>query len=78
MLTLGVDAGDYITIGPDIVVQVVKVGNQLRLAIDAPKEMKIKRAKNLEADEIPASIDRLSELKAPPKQYDFKRTKKSD
>lgn len=44
MLVLGRKPGEYIVIGDNIKVQVVKSENgQLRLAIDAPKEMKIVR-----------------------------------
>jgi len=78
MLTLGVNAGDYITIGSDIVVQVVKVGNQFRLAIDAPRDMEIKRSENLKEDETPACIDRVRKIQTKPKQYDFKRIKTSE
>ena len=37
MLTLGRESGQYVVIGGDIIVQVVEVGSQLRLAIDAPR-----------------------------------------
>ena len=43
MLTLGRESGQYVVIGGDIIVQVVEVGNQLRLAIDAPKEVPVLR-----------------------------------
>ncbi len=45
MLALTVRAGDYITIGDDVVIQMLKVGDVCRVAIDAPREMAIERAK---------------------------------
>ena len=36
MLVLGVRSGEYITIGQDIVIQVVKAGEVTRLAVQAP------------------------------------------
>ncbi len=45
MLALTVRAGDYITIGDDIVIQVLKVGDLCRVAIDAPRELVIEREK---------------------------------
>ncbi len=37
MLVLGVRSGEYITIGQDIVIQVVKAGEVTRLAVQAPR-----------------------------------------
>ena len=48
MLTLGRESGQYIVIGGNIVVQVVEVGNQLRLAIGAPSEVTIERGEQYE------------------------------
>lgn len=45
MLSLTVRSGDYITIGPDIVVQVVQSGETMRLAIEAPRNLAIERSK---------------------------------
>ena len=45
MLSLTVRSGDYITIGDNVVIQVLKVGDTCRVAIDAPREMPIERAK---------------------------------
>ena len=39
MLALTVREGDYVTIGDDIVVQVLKTGDVFRIAIEAPKSM---------------------------------------
>lgn len=65
MLTLGRESGEYIVIGGNIVVQVVEVGNQLRLAIDAPKELSIERGENWEKKyPAPACITRVR-AKAP-------------
>ncbi len=43
MLMLGVEEGDYIMIGDDIKVRVVKTGSVFRLGIEAPKELNILR-----------------------------------
>ncbi len=45
MLALTVRAGDYITIGDDVVIQILKVGDLCRVAIDAPREVPIERGK---------------------------------
>ena len=60
MLTLGRESGQYVVIGGDIIVQVVEVGNQLRLAIDAPRHLTIERGENYEKTHpVPAAIRRL-------------------
>ncbi|NCE63981.1 carbon storage regulator [Pseudoflavonifractor sp. 524-17] len=61
MLALTVREGDYITIGDDIVVQVVKTGELFRLAIDAPRSLDIRRGKVHEArtGSVPAAIQKL-------------------
>lgn len=43
MLSLGRTPGQYIVIGDNIVVSVVSVDGDLRLAIDAPKDVPIVR-----------------------------------
>ena len=43
MLVLGVRSGEYITIGQDIVIQVVKAGEVTRLAVQAPRECPVVR-----------------------------------
>ena len=43
MLTLGRKPGEYVVIGDNIIVKVVKAGEGLRLAIDAPKDIPIVR-----------------------------------
>ena len=43
MLMLGRNPEEYVVIGDDIVVKVVSVGGDLKLAIDAPKDMPILR-----------------------------------
>ena len=56
MLALTVRACDYITIGDDVVIQMLKV------AIDAPREMAIERAKVRKQNaETPKCIKRLRE-----------------
>ena len=52
MLVLGRKPGEYIVIDEKIKVKVVKSENgQLRLAIDAPKEMKIMRGEVWEKEQ---------------------------
>ncbi len=43
MLALGRKPGEYVMIGDDIMVKVVEVNGDLRLAIEAPKHLKILR-----------------------------------
>ncbi len=43
MLTLGRKPGEYVMIGDEIMVKVVKTSDGLRLAIDAPKDVPIVR-----------------------------------
>ena len=62
MLALTVKAGDYITIGPDVVIQMLKVGEVCRVAIDAPRELVIERAKvHEQRAETPECIQRVRE-----------------
>ena len=56
MLALTVRAGDYITIGDDVVIQMLKVGDVCRVAIDAPREMAIERAKVRESKRRRAGV----------------------
>ena len=67
MLALTVREGDYVTIGPDIVVQVLKTGALFRIAIDAPRSMDIQRGKLYEeaSGSVPAAIRRVREQTAP-------------
>ena len=75
MLAPTVHSGEYITIGPDIVVQVLKTGEITRVAIDAPKELNIVRSKLVEAGgDAPACIQRLRRSGKPPRIHDFKRS----
>lgn len=48
MLSLGRKPGEYVVIGKDIVIQVISVDGDLRLAIDAPKELAIVRGEVFE------------------------------
>ena len=62
MLALTVRACDHITIGDDEVIQMLKVGDVCRVAIDAPREMAIERAKVRKQNaETPKCIKRLRE-----------------
>lgn len=62
MLSLTVRSGDYITIGDNVVIQVLRAGDVFRVAIDAPKEMPIERAKvHEQTAETPECIRRVRE-----------------
>ena len=50
MLVLGREPGQYIIIGDSIKVMVVKSNGDLRLAIDAPKEVSIVRGEICEKE----------------------------
>lgn len=72
MLTLGRQSGEYVVIGGDIVVQVVEVDGQLRLAIGAPEHLAIERGENFEKTHpTPACILRARAKGYKPKLYDF-------
>lgn len=43
MLMLGVKPGDYIVIGDSIVIQAVEMENQIRLGIEAPRDVSVQR-----------------------------------
>jgi carbon storage regulator CsrA len=59
MLALTVRAGDYVTIGDDIVVQVLKTGELFRIAIDAPRSLSIRRGSgSQEISQLPEAIQR--------------------
>ena len=46
MLSLGRNPGEYVVINGNIIVEVVSIDGSLRLAIEAPKEMRIERGEN--------------------------------
>lgn len=70
MLSLTIREGEYVTIGPDIVVQVLKAGDVFRIAIDAPRELSIERAKVRErVGEAPECIRRVRAQKTPPRPH---------
>lgn len=76
MLTVGRESGEYVVIGGDIVVQVVEVGNQLRLAIGAPEALSIERGENYEKTHpVPECIQNArARGKKTPKLRDFSRS----
>ena len=75
MLALTVREGDYVTIGDDIVVQVLKTGDIFRIAIEAPKSTEIRRAKAQESvGEAPACIQQKRRQEAP-KGPNYRRTR---
>lgn len=53
MLSLGRNPGQYVVIGDNIVIQVVSMDGELRLAIDAPKDMPIQRGEVYELEHVP-------------------------
>lgn len=53
MLSMGRNPGEYLMIGDEIVVKVISVDGQLRLAIDAPKDMAILRGEVYEQNHMP-------------------------
>lgn len=55
VITRGKD--ESIKIGNDIEVTVLRVGNQIRLGVRAPKEVKILRAELPELPEKPKTVD---------------------
>ncbi|WP_367568284.1 carbon storage regulator [Lacrimispora sp.] len=62
MLSLGRNPGEYLVINGNIVIQVVSVDGDLRLAIDAPKEMPIVRGEVYEKRHpMPQCLKRLKE-----------------
>ena len=66
MLALTVREGDYVTIGDDVVVQVLKTGDVFRIAIEAPKSMDIRRSKVQEAmGEVPQCIQKVRRQNGP-------------
>ena len=43
MLVLSVNMGDYVVINENIIVKVVRMNDDLKLAIEAPKDVRIER-----------------------------------
>jgi carbon storage regulator len=50
MLSLGRNPGEYLVIGDDVIIQVVSMEGDLRLSIEAPKDVKIVRGEVYEID----------------------------
>lgn len=74
MLTLGRRSGEYVVIGEDIVIQVVEVGGQLRLAIEAPRCVNIQRGEQYEkTNPVPVCIQRARAREDAPRIYSFNR-----
>ncbi|WP_077611710.1 carbon storage regulator [Clostridium sp. Marseille-P2415] len=62
MLSLGRNPGQYLVINNNIIIQVVSVDGDLRLAIDAPKEISIVRGEIYEeCHAVPQCLKRLKE-----------------
>ena len=79
MLTLSVRNGDYITIGPDIVVKFFKAGQVYSVGIEAPKDLVISRDKLFEREnETPSCIQRLEQEPLVKKDFSQRRQKKGD
>lgn len=64
MLTVGRNPGEYLMIGNEITVMVVSVDGQLRLAVDAPKEMSIQRGELYEQNHRPPQCIRDKSVKS--------------
>ncbi len=76
MLTLAVRNGEYITIGPDIVVKFFKTGSVYSVGIEAPKELVISREKLFERENAtPSCIQRLEQTPLTKKDFSQKRRK---
>ena len=57
MLSLGRNPGQYVVFNENIIVQVVSIDGVLRLAIDAPRDVKIERGENFEKENpVPTCI----------------------
>lgn len=52
MLVLGVKEGDYIVIGDDVKIKVIKTGSLFRLGVEAPKGMRILRQRVFERETL--------------------------
>ena len=78
MLALTVREGDYVTIGDDVVVQVLKTGDVFRIAIDAPRSMAIQRGKVHEelTGTVPDAIQKVRSRAA--RKPSFKRSAQAD
>ena len=78
MLALTVREGDYVTIGDDVVVQVLKTGDVFRIAIDAPRSMNIQRGKVHEelTGTVPEAIQKVRGKAA--RKPSFKRSAQAD
>lgn len=63
MLSLGRNPGEYVMIGDDIVIQVVSMDGELRLAIDAPKTLPIQRGEVYEQSHDPPKCIRGKYIK---------------
>ena len=58
MLTIGRKPGEYIVIGEDIIITADYEDGMMRISIDAPKEMKIRRGEVWEQERPrPACLD---------------------
>ena len=63
MLSLGRSPGEYIVINGNIIVEVVSIDGSLRLAIDAPKDIRIERGENYEKNNpVPECIKRTRQM----------------
>lgn len=73
MLALQRNSGEYVVIGENIIVQVVEVGNQLRLAIEAPKDVKIQRGEVYEETHTTPVCIRRNQTRADTPKTGFNR-----
>ena len=72
MLLLSRKTGERLVIGDDIVVTVMEVrGSRVRISIDAPREVRVRRCESSGGGPSPSSLDhangQLARLKAQPR-----------
>jgi carbon storage regulator len=70
VLMLGVEVGDYVMIGDDIKIRVVKTGSVFRIGVDAPKHMRVLRSKPFENN------TGVTDTPYPESEYGKRRTRK--
>ena len=62
MLILSRRVGDTVRIGPDITVSILRVqGGQVRIGIDAPKQVEVLRGERAEAADAGGAVDVVEE-----------------
>jgi carbon storage regulator len=57
MLVLGVKEGDYIIIGDNVKIKVIKTGSLFRLGVEAPKGVRVLRQRVYERESDPPGAE---------------------